>query len=54
MSEKRQRNGSPARLGRLAGLLTFVILVAAIYLLASGVFLWAAPDQSPLKHNTRE
>lgn len=35
----------------LLGPLTFVILAAAIYLLASGSPLWAAPDRSPLKQS---
>ena len=44
MSEKRQVNGPPARLGRLAGLLASVILVAVIYLLSPG-----SPPYEPLR-----
>jgi hypothetical protein len=43
MSEKRQVNGPPARLGRLAGLLAFVTLMAVICLLSPGSPLRAAP-----------
>ena len=48
MSEKRQMNGPPARLGRLAGLLAFVILVAVIYLISPGSPLRAAPKPALL------
>ena len=43
MSEKRHKNGPPARLGRLVVLLAFVILVAVIYLLSPSSPLRAAP-----------
>ena len=50
MSEKRQMNGSPARLGRLVGTwsyraLAFVILMAATYLLSPGSPLRAGPTE---------
>jgi len=50
MSEKRQGNGPPARLGRLVGplALTFVILVAVIYPLSPGSPLRAAPKPALL------
>ena len=46
MSEKRQVNGPPARLGRLAGPLAFVILTAAICLFLFDSSLWATPSLS--------
>jgi len=52
MSEKRQVNGSPNRLARLAGPLAFVILTAAICLVLFGSPLWAFPDPSPLAQNS--
>ena len=48
MSEKRQVNGPPARLGRLVGLLPFVILMAVICLLSPGSPLRAAPKPALL------
>ncbi len=48
MSEKRQVNGPPARLGRLVILLAFAILVAVIYLLSPGSPLRAAPKPALL------
>ena len=45
MSKKRQKNGSPARLGRL-GLLAFVILMAAICLLFLGFTFSTAPARA--------
>ncbi len=48
MSEKRQVNGPPARLGRLVVLLAFAILVAAICLLSPGSPLRAAPKPTLL------
>ena len=48
MSEKRQMNGSPAKMGRLVGLLAFVILTAAICLLSPGSPLRAAPKPALL------
>ena len=45
MSNKRQKNGSPARLGRL-GLLAFVILMAAICLLFLGFTFRTAPTRA--------
>ena len=48
MSENRQVNGPPARLGRLVGLLAFVILMAAICLLSPGSPLRAAPKPALL------
>ncbi len=48
MCEKRQMNGSPARLGRLVGLLVFVVLMAAICLLSPGSPLRAAPKPALL------
>ena len=51
MSEKRQVNGSPSRLARLIGPLTFVILTAAICLVLFGSPLWAFPDPNPLAQN---
>ena len=47
MSEKRQVNGPPARLGRLVGLFACVILIAAICLPLFGPSPWAAPSLSP-------
>ena len=43
MSENRHKNGPPARLARLAGLLAFVVLMAVICLLSPGSPLRAAP-----------
>ena len=48
MSEKRQVNVSPARLGRFVGLLAFVVLMAAICLLSPGSPLRAAPKPALL------
>jgi len=48
MSEKRRMNGPLARLGKFAGLLAFVILVAAICLLSPGSPLRAAPKPALL------
>lgn len=48
VSEKRQKNGSPARLKRLASLSAFVILIAAICLLFLDSTLKAAPEMVAL------
>jgi hypothetical protein len=52
MNEKRQVNARQARLGRIVGLLVFVILTAAIYLVLSGSPLRAAPDRSLFEQST--
>ena len=48
MSEKRQVNGPPTRLGRLVVLLAFVVLMAVICLLSPGSPLRAAPKPALL------